>query len=248
MSFGGQPLTADILSYAELDSRRFGKRIYRARVLDEFAAQALATLDASHDAELIIARVPAHRLEAVQILERRGFVLADTLLYYVGPTAPFAEARPPPRLRLRESKPADRTALETLARSSFASFEGHYHADSRLDSSAATEGYIEWCLALEAATDKTVMIAECEDEIAGFLAYTRLSDGRGEQLLGAVAREHRKRGVFAALVTGVARSLWQAGAVEVLGSTVVTNLAVRRVYVRNHMMPCETWYTLHGWL
>ena len=241
---------SELITSSALDSRRFGVQVYRARVDDlETAARALA-FRGEAPVELMIARAPVERLEVVQALEAGGFFLCDTLVYWAGSTAPFGAA---PELerhegpRIREAGLEDRAALEEVARASFTGFQGHYHADLRLDPAAATEGYVEWCLSALADPSSFVLVAQGEERLAGFVTVKRTSAALGEVMLNGVAPAFQRRGIYAKLFAAAGLRLRQEGRAEVSSSTQLSNWAPQRVWARHGLEPVEAFYTLHRW-
>jgi GNAT superfamily N-acetyltransferase len=231
------------VAYSDLDSRRFGRRI--ARVLVESAAQARAAVAQAREegVEMLIARCPAHRLEAAQELERGGCLLMDTLVYYTGKTARFLEA--PPGVRFFGE--GDLAPLEAVARDGFSGYRGHYHADPRLDGAAATEGYVERFRLSTGDARFAIFVVELEGRAAGFLTLNHSQDPADIEL-NAVAPTAQGRGLYDALVKAAGCAARERGRLEITVSTQLDNLAPQKVWVRNGLEPHHALYTFHGWL
>ncbi|HEX7596673.1 MAG TPA: GNAT family N-acetyltransferase, partial [Polyangia bacterium] len=189
-------------AYSDLDSRRFGIRVFRGQVDTVEAAARLVDFARAQDLDLLIVRCPSEAVDVAQALERAGCFLTDTLVYYRGETRPF-EPSPARGTRIRPYQAADRAALEKCAGAAFHDFRGHYHTDARLDPAAATAGYVEW--ALSATTDPTsvVLVAETEKRLSGFLTAKILDGNTWEVVLNGVGPEFQRRGIYTALFTEI---------------------------------------------
>lgn len=231
---------------SELDSHRFGRRIFRVHV--ENAAEARDAVEAARRerAEMLIARCPVTALDATHALERAGFLLMDTLVYYTGKAARFVEAPVVPGVTLRPFAPADLGALEAVARIGFTSYAGHYHADPRLDAATATEGYVDWLRRSTDAAAVSVIVAELDGRPVGFLT---LRHGEPADIeLNAVAPEARGRGIYDGLVKAAGRLARERGSTSITVSTQINNFTPQRVWTRNGLQPDRAFYTFHGWL
>jgi ribosomal protein S18 acetylase RimI-like enzyme len=229
---------------SELDSRRFGKRIYRALIEEPLEVASLEALASREAVDLFIVRCPGDFLPTVHALERAGHELMDTLVYYGASTAAFAAAAMAPWVR--EATKDDAPALQRIALDAFTDYGGHYHADERLDPSLATLGYVEWCLSSVDNPRFTVWVAEQDARIAGFLAV-RHDVAQSEITLNGVAREFQRRGVYDALFKTCGRSLSDRGVPQIEVSTQITNIAPQKVWARAGLTIRRAYYTFHKW-
>ena len=98
-------------------------------------------------AECLVHRSHADDAPAIHALERRGFLLMDTLLDYVfdfqAGVAPAASPLPPDT-RVRPATPKDVDGLVEVARRAFASHSGRFHSDERIPHACAVRVYEEW--------------------------------------------------------------------------------------------------------
>ncbi len=231
------------LTASPLDTRRFGIVTHRARIEHTNEIPRLLENVERHRTELLIVRIPTSSIECVQILGSEGFLLADTLVYYRGPTNGFEELEPE-RLgfQLRRAMQGDLDELRALVRACFVGFRGHYHTDSRLDAEAATEGYVEWCARSVIDPQEWVFVAQSGDELAGFLTV------RGDEiLLNGVHPDYQRHGIYGALVDRAGAELRKAGIPSVCSSTQIDNLGPQRVWSRRGLTPYRSDYTLHAW-
>lgn len=233
---------------SELDSRRFGLEVYRTTLQGAAELERLLTLDAECGAELLMVRVPTTRLEWVQRLERAGAFLCDTLAYW---GCSQMEFRPSGRKvkgsSIRVATTDDVSIVRSLSLASFAGFSGHYHADPRLDSQAATEGYAAWAASLVESSESLVFLASVDDVPLGFLAATLDAEQQGEIVLNGVAPAGRGQGLYAALVDEAASQLFRRGATRITSSTQVGNLVPQRVWSRCGLTLEQAVHTLHLW-
>ncbi len=225
---------------SDLDSRRFGVEVFRSVIEDD------GDLDAAIacDAELVVARVATASIGAVQRLEAAGFFLTDTLVYFRGATNHFDAPATLEGLQIRDV--VERDQLERVTRGAFTDFFGHYHTDPRLDSEAATEGYVEWSCSALAWTDGFVIGAFDDATLAGF-ATVKIADGAGEIVLNGVAPAYQRRGIYAALVASIGHRLKAAGVGAIFSSTQIQNLGPQKTWARAGLLPGESFHTLHRW-
>ena len=236
----------DPAAYSALDSKRFGIRVFRARVDTVEAASDLMQSAPCADLDLLIVRCPVEAVAAAQVLERAGCFLTDTLVVYRGPTGGFAPS-PTPSTCIRPCQEADRAALEGIARAAFAGFFGHYHADPRLDPGAATEGYVQWASSALADAGAVVLVSETEGRLSGFLTAKKLDGKTWEILLNGGAPEFQRRGIYAALFREIGCRACLHGAAELLVSTQLANVAPQKVWTRAGLELDHALYTFHWW-
>src|SRR5688572_3752441 len=129
----------EVARKSDVDSKRFGVRVFRADVADEREAEALVAFSRGDGADLVIARAPVEQHAAIATLERAGFFLCDTLVRWSASTESFAVTE-----GVRDATAADAPAIRAIALASFRDYPSHYHADPRLDRAAIAEGYAEW--------------------------------------------------------------------------------------------------------
>lgn len=234
--------------FSELDSRRFGKSIYRALVEDTAAARDAIDSARREGADMLIARCPVSVLSVAQELERAGFLLMDTLVYYAGSTDRFTDPPLAPGLQIRRYQDGDRARLEAVASAAFTNYDGHYHADQRLSGKAATEGYVERLVLSTKNPSMIALVACLEDNPVGFLTL-RWGDGvePADIDLNAVDPAVQRRGVYSALFKAAGHAAREHGEKIVTISTNLSNLAPQKVWVRHGFELQRGYHTFHGW-
>jgi hypothetical protein len=234
----------DLVSYSDVDTRRFGKRIYRATPREVRDVDALESLARAERVDMIIARCPVGLTQLVHALEARAYGLMDTLVYYAGPTQAFERVTWPHSIR--EATPGDRDGLASVASDAFANYDGHYHADPRLDPRLATLGYVDWCLNCLGNESHTMWVATENAALVGFIAIRR-EQNIGEIALNGVASEFQGQGVYNSLLKAAGRALSREGRTEIQSSTHIGNFRPQRAWIRNGMTIVRAAYTFHKW-
>lgn len=244
--------TAPSELFSSLDSDRFGCRIARASI--STTGEVEATIQACKDQqiEMLIARCPIQSLPALHAMLQGGALIMDTLIYY---QCNLRRAQQPKELRrnlVRSSQPADLESLASLVRASFHEYQGHYHADPRLDRAKATEGYVDWALRMCQVADRSlrqVMVGESPlGRVTGFATMRMNSPEEGEGVLFGVHPDAEGKGLYWSLMVHAVEWCKAQGANRMVLSTQLTNTVVQKVWVRFGFEPCRAFYTLHLWL
>ncbi|MDT8273386.1 MAG: GNAT family N-acetyltransferase, partial [Desulfomonilia bacterium] len=199
--------------------------------------------------EFLIARCPSHDLETVQQMERHGFLLMDTLVYYTCrlKNKPFGNALS--SQDVRPIKSGEENSVKNIAASSFKGYQGHYHADSRLEKKKCDEVYIDW--AYTSCSKETlaheVLVKEREGEIVGFATMRMNNSAEGEGVLFGVAPSFQGKGIYRSLMIGGMKWCVENNMDRMVVSTQVNNIAVQKVWVRLGFEPSRSYYTFHKW-
>lgn len=237
-----------MLEADELTSSRFA--IKAARLVDlDVTAAALEDAAGAGGFELAVARVDTGALGAVHRLERAGFRLMDTLVYFCRliPGAPMATNENGASIRRATGK--DIETVGSIARKAFDDYIGHFHADERLDNDLATDTYVDWAQNLVANVDESnpVFIASQDKAVIGFLAISDVGSGVAEIRLNAVHPDHQGCGAYANLLSRAIAFVAEAGDAELVVSTQLDNYRVQRSWVRAGFTPQRSFYTFHKW-
>ena len=233
-----------------IDEERFGIRTARAPAVTAEALPPILDYCRDNGVVLLIARCLASELTAAQAMERAGFSLMDTLVYYARDdldrkTIPLDRGIS----TIRPAGPGDAPKVYAVAAEAFKDYYGHYHADPRLDRTKCDEAYMDWayrsCVSREAAD--AVLAAVLQDEIVGFSTLKLNSFDEAEWLLSGVLPKTQGKGIYQALA--INNLLWaeEEGAKRLIVSTQINNLAVQRVWIRLGFYPAYSYYTFHKW-
>jgi GNAT superfamily N-acetyltransferase len=232
-----------------IDEERFGMRTAR---VDGVAFDQLPAIDAfcrSNAVRFLIARCDAPELSTAQALEAQGFRLMDTLVYFARHIAAAPIASAADSIMVRPVREDEANPVGALAVRAFQGYGGHYHADSRLDRDKCDAVYASWayrsCISREVADG--VLVAEHENQIAGFTTLRIHNSDEGEVPLYGVDPSIQRQGIGRALITGALRWFEARGVARMLISTQVTNVASQKVWVRLGFEPSHAFYTFHKW-
>lgn len=231
-----------------LDSKRWKALSASASDVTQETLPAVMAFCRQHGVAFLIARCPATDLAAAQAMEREGFQLMDTLVYF---SRDLERAAPqdPGQAAIRELRSGEDTAVRQVASLSFSGYVGHYHADPRLDRRQCDETYMDWaqrsCLSKEVAD--AVLVGTIERRIVAFATLRRNSAEEGEGVLFGVAPEAQGRGIYRSLMIGAMLWFRTRGTARMVVSTQVTNAAVQKVWTRLGFEPSKSSYTFHKW-
>jgi hypothetical protein len=239
-----------LLRYSEADSLRFGRRIHRAFCESAPSVADVVKAARREEVEMVIARCSAGSPLVAQELERQGFKLMDTLVYYLGKTVAFTDPWPVPGVELRPLQSHDLPSLEAIANECFTNYDGHYHNDVRLDATAATAGYVDRFR--QSIKDPTIstFVADLGQRPVGFLTLRRGgADGAPADIdLNAVALDLQRRGIYRSLFRAAGIAARLAGDALLTISTNLSNVAPQKVWAREGLEMHRALHTFHGWV
>lgn len=265
---GGRTAGLAVVADQAWETRALGRRMTGIRYLaaagepSERAAILERLLDdvvrhgEEHGAECLVHRSYADDASAIHALERRGFLLVDTLLDYVfdfppGELPVFSPL--PPDVRVRPATREDLDGLLEVSRRAFADHAGRFHSDERIPRASAVRIYEEWIRSCVEGWADRVLAAECDGAIVGYSAWKKPSEiecrygiGLGHYSIGAVVPELSGRGLFRALTLEGMRLL--AGHAErIEGPTHAANFPVQRAYVALGWRVADARHGFHRW-
>lgn len=232
-----------------IDEERFGIQTARAMVTTPDDVAQVLGFCRTNRAVLLIARCPAAELRTVQRMEQQGFLLMDTLLYYVRHLAkpPIPEDRN--ASLIRPLRPGDEEQVREIATQSFKGYYGHYHADPRLDSDKCDEAYVSW--AVRSATSREiadeVLVADIDGRLAGFATLRRNNDEEGEGVLYGVAPWAQGRGIYRSLMAQSLEWCQEQNYTHMLYSTQILNNTAQNTCTRLCFEMSHAYYTFHRW-
>ncbi len=240
---------------SSLDQNRFGIVTVKAEGLESPKdVDDCISFSQHNNAELLIARLDASKLEAAQRIEAAGGILCDTLVYYELRCRDITSSADSPSFdkdafQLREMTTQDKCAVIDIARTAFSGYFGHYHSDSKLNRRDCDETYVSWCetTAHDIGDVNKIIIAEDTEGVCGFLTMKVHSDKRLELVLSGVAKRVEGRGVYRRLIQKGMKYAATAGLKRVFTSTQIINLAVQRVWVTQGFFPVKFEHTFHKW-
>lgn len=237
----------EVAAFSELDSSRFGIRIARAHIVPETLSRVL-DFCAAEKIDFLVARCATSDLIAAQNMQKLGFQLMDTLVYYRFDLSGRQIPKDKSVFPVRPLRQEDCERVRAIASAAFKGYMGHYHADRRLERDRCDEAYASWAerSCTKAAADE-VLVAEHEGHVAGFGSLRLNSAQEAEGLLYAVTPGLQGRGVCPSLMIGSLDWTRSQGAHRMLISTQITNVSMQKVWCRVGFEFSHSYYTLHKW-
>jgi len=234
---------------SDIDETRFG--IKTAKSFPETTRDILNIMnfcDMNH-VKLLIARCSTSNIQVVHEMERHGFFMMDTLVYY----SFKLKKKPVPEdvsdIEARPVRQGEEVLVKDIARSSFQGYQGHYHADNRLDRQTCDDVYTDWayisCFRNGMADE--VMVAESEESLAGFATLRKNDSSEGEGVLFGVAPSFQGKGIYRSLMISGMKWCVSEKLDTMIVSTQITNTAVQKVWTRLGFEPGHSYYTFHKW-
>lgn len=237
------------LYLSAIDEERFGIPTARAAPVTLDALPSVLDFCRANGVTLLIARCRASELRAAQAMEREGFALMDTLVYYV---RNLVKTPIPPdigKIPVRPIRPGEEDDVKSVTAESFRGYFGHYHADERLDRTKCDEVYTSWalrsCVSRDVADE--VLVADLEGSIVGFATLRLNSPVEGEGVLFGVAPSAQGRGLYRSFMIHGMEWCLTKGATRMVVSTQINNIAVQKVWTRVGFEPSHAHYTFHKW-
>jgi ribosomal protein S18 acetylase RimI-like enzyme len=239
-----------MIALSPLDEARFGVRTAKVAGLTEACLPEVLQFCKREEVRFLIARCAASDLPLVHRLERDGFRLMDTLIHCRNKNlAGLPAAADPDGIVIRPFQQGEEVSIRDLAGDVYRDYDGHYHADPRLDRKLCGEAYSDWALrsCSSRGNESEVFVADSQHNVVGFATVHLLMSGEGEALLSGVASSAQGRGIYRLLMTRSMEWSRARGATTMLFTTQITNVAVQRVWTRLGFEPLGFSYTFHRW-
>ena len=209
---------------------------------------------AQENIQLVSARIDSGDLLAVHALEKRGFLLMDTIVTKYTETKKWENINTDSSYRVRESEAKDIADIKELARLGFQGYVDRFHQDPNLNNRDADTLYAEWAENSCQGYADAVFVAEDIAQLVGFATcklykdvekYTGLKIGEIELI--ATAPDSRGKGVFGHLIENC--MFWFLGKADyVIYKTQINNLQVQKVLQRYGFRTESYKLTFHNWL
>jgi len=239
-----------LLARSELESRRFGLDIVRAR-MDRVDAKELALAIVQAACDIAIVRVPAGLSGTLDALRRLALPTrhADTLVYYTCDLTRYVPAAcRNPDLLFQPARPDDLPELRALVAETFAGYRSHYHANPLFASDAVLAGYQEWAEGYVSGcgAGRSLWVARRDDAIVAFAACDRDPvTGDAEGVLYGVASTAAGGGIYGDLIRHTQAVAREGGSKLMRVSTQVNNFAVQKVWSREGFHMDRAYDTIH---
>ena len=232
-----------------IDEERFGIRTARAPEVTLQVLPSVIEFCRNNAVKLLIARCLVSELRAAQAMEREGFQLMDTLVYYGRDLVQTPVPSDVGKVKWRPMQRGEEEKIKTVAAESFRGYLGHYHADERLDRAKCDEVYTSWTLRLCNSVEpaNAVLVAELDGSIVAFVAMRVNNPAEGEPVLGGVTPSAQGQGIYGSLMINSMKWCLSKALSRIVISTQITNLAVQKVWTRLGFEPSHAHYTFHKW-
>lgn len=232
--------------FSPIDSDRFRLKIGKASISTLSSLQSTLSACCDEDLDLLIARCPCNEIPVIHAMEVAGFRWMDTLVY-LGRTVSEEDRREV--AGVRSARPEDTEAVESIARSAFCDYVGHYHADGRLDRDSVRDIYPDWArraIHVPGVAD-CVLIAEDDGQVSGFAILNLLENSRCNGMLYGVAPRFQGMGVFKRLLAASFAWAADSGCAAMEYSTQLNNVTALRGVAREGFFMQRAIHTFHRW-
>lgn len=230
-----------------MESKRFNIDAYKVDNLGADEVRQLSREISDKHLEFCSVRITTDEIKTLQALEREGFFITDTLVYYKKRLTEKLEINDR-ELDFRMAATDDAEEVEKLSKETFKGYFGHYHADERLSISDCDQVYADW--AKRSCVEKTVaddvILALDSKKIVAFATMKNHGD-KGEGILFGVDPKYQGRGIYRSLIRGSMNWCLERGLYEVWYSTQINNYAVQKTWIREGCEIFKSYYTLHRW-
>jgi ribosomal protein S18 acetylase RimI-like enzyme len=234
---------------SDIDKERFGVKTARVVGLTTDSLPSVLDFCAKERVTLLIARCNMSDLTAAQAMEKDGFLLMDTLVYYSLDLAkqpvPFDDGV----FNFRPIRVDEEDEIISVAAESFRGYFGHYHADQRLDNNKCDEAYIDWARKACASrgSNENFLVAEIQKKIVAFGVFRINNPDEGELFLGGIHPDFQGQGIYLSFLCRAMQWCLSKNAKRIIISTQLNNIAVQKVLTRFGFEISRGYYTYHKW-
>jgi len=232
-----------------IDEERFGIRTAKAPHVTLDVLPSVIDFCKANNVALLIARTLTSDLPVAQAMEREGFTLMDTLVYYVCDLVRNPIPATNGNIHIHPIRPGEEEKVKGVAAEAFRGYFGHYHKDKRLDPAKCDETYVSWavrsCILKEVAD--VALVAELNGDIVAFISLRLKNPDEGEGVLNFVAPRAQRQKINREILIGGMKWCLGKGATHMIISTQITNIAVQKVWTRIGFEPSYSYYTFHRW-
>lgn len=238
------------IQISEWDTKHFGTKIAKLPYLEDPSYIKKAIQESiDNDVKLLINRCPTGDFQWIHELERKGFLLMDTIVYYTLDLVNFQI--PETKYEARTATKKDIPAIKSIAKDSFTGYISHFSADPKLDKSKCYEVYEQW--AVNSLHDRHladhVVLVEIEGVLAGFNTIKLKDNGRtGDGRLSAVNPAFRRQGVYTDVVVNSLKWMRSKGCTKSERSTQITNISSQNTFIKLGYYLDRSYYTFHLWI
>lgn len=239
------------LNYSDVESKRFGMRIYRGQY-EDFNEEAIERIVNEGIYDIIIVRYPTSTIyEHYKLLGLHGckVVHADSLVYYSAPIQKI-EIKPLRNELLFETITSEsERELDYLVKTIFSGYQNHYYSNPCLKKSDIIDGYLEWAKSYANNTEKGVtwlIKDKVTRNIVAFLACSYdLKESISELRLGGVMPKFEGHGIYSDFVRYAQLYFKDMGIAALMTSTQLQNISVQRAWQSHGFRFDKSYETYH---
>jgi len=238
-----------LVTLSALEEERFGIRTAKSSRMNLEEIPEALHFCRENQVKLLIVRCGAEGLSAVQEMERRGFLLMDTVIRFSFDLRKKPIPARSSEILVREFRQGEDQVIRKIAAAAYKGYGGHYHADSMLDRDKCDEVYSDWAYRCCISHDPSscVLVAELSGKAAGFGSMRVNDQQEGEGLLFAVAPACQGMGVYRQITIQCLQWCAARGLDRMVIVTQVTNLVSQKVWTRLGFEASQAYYTFHKW-
>lgn len=242
------PVSSNVF-LSDIDKERFGIRTARVVGITVKSLSSILDFCSKKNVKLLIARCSMFDLETAQAMERNGFLLMDTLVYYLINLDKKEIPSKNGAIYFRPIHADEEEAMASVAVESFRGYFGHYHADQRLDNNKCDEAYVDWARKAFASrgSDENFQVAEIDGRIVAFGVFRMNSPDEGELFLGGIHPDFHGQGIYQAFLYRAMEWCLSKNAKRIVISTQINNIAVQKILTRFGFEIARGYYTFHKW-
>lgn len=233
---------------SDIDTERFG--IITGRVIGLTSESLPSVLEFCRvkKVALLIARCDMSDLDAAQSMERQGFLLMDTLIYYSLDLTRQHVPADEGTVCVRPIHPEEEKGMIEVAKASFRDYIGHYHTDSRLEKNKCDEAYTDWARKAFVSRDAENFLAgEIEGRIVAFGVLRMNNPDEGEMFLGGIHPDFQGKGIYYSFLCKAMQWCLAKGGKRMIISTQLKNIPVQKVLIKFGFEISRGYYTYHKW-
>lgn len=237
-----------IMKYSEVESKRFGLRVFRDGILSVFSPDEIVKAFYENKAQIYIFRLPVEWQNLLFELQKLGLemIVADTLVYY---TADLNKIQVPAlrnELDFEVCTPDHYPLLDSMVATIFKDYLNHYHANPYLDKQNILAGYQEWAreYVKPSGAEKTTFLIRKQGNWIGF-ATCGFGKEYSEGVLYGVMPEAQGGGIYGDIIRYTQKISQEKGFSKMKVSTQVHNYAVQKVWTRENFWLSQAYLTVH---
>lgn len=242
-------LNKQIVYMSDIDESRFGIRTAKSVKVTVDNLPKIMDFCRNNNVKMLIARSPTNDFSTIHAMERKGFLLMDTVVYYSRDLTNTPIPSDTGKATIRQVRSGEEDKVKVVAVESFRGYFGHYHVDERLDNSKCDEVYISWavnsCVSRDFADD--VLVLELSGRISGFISLRLNTLEEGEVRLFCVDPSAQNRGFSQSLLIGAMKWCVLQGAKRLVISTQIINVSSQNAFTQMGFALRDSYYTFHKW-